>query len=601
MNLKNSKLNSVAKEKIIYGVILAIAIALYNFVWLNRTFTMSEGWTRVYISLINNGKLPYRDFYYFLPPLNLLVDAVFWKFSFGYFLIFRIWRLAERLLITELIYNLVSKKVNSFLSAVICFAGTMMASANVYDLIGDYNQDVQLVIVLMIYCVLHYFKAENKKYQMKWILLTGFVGGCMFALKQTVFVASAITFGFLFILLAIFKKEKNLIRAILGVILGASIPLVIIGIYLVGTGSLSEFIYQVFLDTGSKGTLYDILIKSQINQINSRLPIFIAILLFFVSKWIKGYSGLTEKNKNIVATLSIIISIFLFGTHFGEAVWNAAKTQFTSGYIIILGICIFLILCTGINFKGKISFTFTIFCSAILLIINIGDMTKKIFSRGAFDCVTELVTIIHLYLFCWVIFQIVLFSWRKQEIDIEQLIIVFGALASGYSASMATGTSGVSSITAFISIPALMLTTSEKLTNKEIIYNKPLVKGFELATLILFTICLSQKLVCPYSWWGYSEASYWDKTESSSIRDLKGFKFSKEEIKKYDELTKVIANNVNKDSVIFGFPYVKVYNIFLDNYNMDGTVPILFYDVCADDMAESEADVLYKKEPDIVV
>lgn len=204
-------------------------------------------------------------------------------------------------------------------------------------------------------------------------------------------------------------------------------------------------------------------------------------------------------------------------------------------------------------------------------------------------------------MFCWVIFQIVVYIVKKQEISVEQLIIVFGALASGYLFSMSAGVSSVLSIPAFISIPALMLTTSEKLINEETIHNKLLVKGFELATLGVFTICLSQKLVCPYNWWGYSDASYWDKTESSSIRDLKGFKFSKEEIKKYDELTKVIANNCDKDSVIFGFPYVKVYNIFLDNYNMDGTVPVLFYDVCADDMAESEADVLYRKEPDIVV
>jgi len=53
--------------------------------------------------------------------------------------------------------------------------------------------------------------------------------------------------------------------------------------------------------------------------------------------------------------------------------------------------------------------------------------------------------------------------------------------------------------------------------------------------------------------------------------------------------------------VIWGFPYVKVYNIFLDNYNMSGEVPVLFYDVCADDYASNEVMSLRGNEPDIVV
>ena len=119
--------------------------------------------------------------------------------------------------------------------------------------------------------------------------------------------------------------------------------------------------------------------------------------------------------------------------------------------------------------------------------------------------------------------------------------------------------------------------------------------------LFVFVLCFSQRVYCPYSWWGYKETSYWEKTEESDIKLLKGFKLSKNQKIIFDELTKVIKSNSKKDSVIFGFPYIKIYNVFLDNYNMVDNVPVLFYDVCASDFAKQTSRHLTEQEPDIVV
>lgn len=602
--IKNLKFKSIlaGNEKIVYGILLALAVIVYNFTWLNKTFTMSEGWSRVYISMMSEGKVPYRDFYYFLPPLNLLIDTIFWKLSFGYFFVFRLWRLAERILIIELMYHLVNKKLSCFLSAVVCFLGAIVSSANVYDLVGDYNQTVQLLIVLLVYCVVHYFDADNDRSKCKWMLLAGVVGGCMVAVKQTVAVASVIVFGLLFLILAVCGKEKKLLRVIIQVSIGGAVPLAILGMYLLGTHSFSEFIYQVFQDTSSKGSLYDILWQSQVNVIATRPAGTIAILLLFVSRWLKEYANVSEQSKRVGTRLCIFISIFLLGSQYGPAIWNAIVVDANSGHMFVLVICLLGILWLDpMNIKGEIGFLCLILVSAFVLQLNPGGMTEKLYPNGIFAYITEAACLLYIYFIGWVLFEILLYVVKKREIRIDRLVIVCGALASGYSTSMATGEASLSVITAFISVPALLVAEQEIFAPKAIIDTRQVCRSLEVVTLLFFSICFTQKLVCAYSWWGYADSSHWEKTEVSSIECLKGFKFSPEEIKKYDELTDVIANNTDEDSTIFGFPYVKVYNVFLDNYNANGFTPVLFYDTCADDFAEVEAKILSRNAQDIVV
>ena len=87
---------STIKNVLSIGIFLAVVC--YSAIYANNTFPISEGWNVNYVELIWHGKVPYRDFYYYLPPLNLLVDAVLWKLSFGSLLLYRLWWLLQPLL-----------------------------------------------------------------------------------------------------------------------------------------------------------------------------------------------------------------------------------------------------------------------------------------------------------------------------------------------------------------------------------------------------------------------------------------------------------------------------------------------------------------------
>ena len=65
---------STIKNVLSIGIFLAVVC--YSAIYANNTFPISEGWNVNYVELIWHGKVPYRDFYYYLPPLKLLVDAV---------------------------------------------------------------------------------------------------------------------------------------------------------------------------------------------------------------------------------------------------------------------------------------------------------------------------------------------------------------------------------------------------------------------------------------------------------------------------------------------------------------------------------------------
>lgn len=603
--LENSPLqkkkNAISKQKLVFGILLALFVIAYNFIWLNRSFTMSEGWVATYVNLINQGKVPYRDFYYFLPPLNLLIDYVIWTISSGYFFVYRLIRLAERVLMVELMYHLISKKVEPFIACVGSFLGAVLASACGYDLVGDYNQTMQLLVVLLCIIVIKYVEnIDNLKVKWKWMFLAGVCGGLMFLSKQTIIVSSGITFALFVLYLVITKKEKNFIKMIISVVCGLAVPLGITFAYMVYTHSLTEFIYQVFQDTSSKGSLVSIILFSQTGMIWNFVREVIAILcvaVFFVLQTKKNDS--TKKSVSMLQLGLVVGAAVLIGSVYYDDVLTSFKLSFETRFTYVFIVFVALLLIVNINkLYGKLIAFGVGICSILLLLFNVNECAKVLYSdTKSFDVMGSLVTFIHLTLAIYVIFYLIKCKKNKTAVDYPLVILICGSLASGWATSMSSGVNSLTTASAFISVPTLTFVLFRNTRFSKDIYKK-LFLVFALACIC---VCGAQKSQNAYAWWGDSEAPFIEKTLTSDIRALKGFKFSRQEKAKYDGLTELIDYYTDEDSVIFGFPYTKVYNVFLNNYNADTFVPVIFYDVCADDFAEKDAKTLRDNPPDIVV
>lgn len=193
----------------ILSAVLFLAVIGYSAIYANNTFPISEGWNVNYVELIWHGNVPYRDFYYYLPPLNLLVDAVLWKLSFGNLLIYRFWWVLQRAAIFTLLFRLISRYINVVSAFVACLFSVMLCTASVYDLLGDYNQTVILLSILLLYCVIGFQGADTSKQRYTKIFWAGFMLGLVFLNKQTIFLASGIVYFAALVFYCIRKKDTR--------------------------------------------------------------------------------------------------------------------------------------------------------------------------------------------------------------------------------------------------------------------------------------------------------------------------------------------------------------------------------------------------------
>ncbi|WP_455763598.1 glycosyltransferase family 39 protein, partial [Roseburia inulinivorans] len=185
------------KRKYLLLLLSIVIIVVYSAIYWNRVIPFTDGWGIYYAELMKTGKYPYRDFYVYLPPLNLVIDSILWKLSFGYFIIYRLYRVAERIILLTLIYKLLNKVVNPEISAIASVAGVLYVSLTNFDLLGDYNQTANVVLVLMTMILLKIVSDKNISNK-KYLFFLGVMIGISFLLKQTVFVASGL---FLFVFL----------------------------------------------------------------------------------------------------------------------------------------------------------------------------------------------------------------------------------------------------------------------------------------------------------------------------------------------------------------------------------------------------------------
>ena len=147
----------------VLAALLCVVILAYSSIYFANTMPITEGWNVNYAELVLHGKFPYRDFYYYLPPLNILIDVMLWKLSFGSLFIYRAWWLVQRIAIYELMFRLLCRYFNRYAAFAACAFSAILCTASVYDLFGDYNQTIPFLSVLLLYCVLGFAEAADKK------------------------------------------------------------------------------------------------------------------------------------------------------------------------------------------------------------------------------------------------------------------------------------------------------------------------------------------------------------------------------------------------------------------------------------------------------
>ena len=619
MNVQAGSIADIRRDKrtgIVLTVILMAFVVAYSLLYFNNTYPVSEGWGINYAELMAHGKVPYRDFYYYLPPLNLLIDAVFWKLSFGFLLAFRGWYLAQRVLIYGLLFHLLKKEFNQYTAFGACVLTSIIATGDVYDLIGDYNQTMTLLALLLTWCAINFVGAGSLKKKLAHMGAAGVVLGCMFLNKQTIFAACALVFFAVLTLLCIFERDKNYWWYCLATAGGMLIPVGIAFVYLGFNDALIPFFEQVFLNVEGKGSLAHILFYS----VASRLwkPIFLGIIAIAIALVLIEKSGLKQMTPSICLLTGLLLAVY------GACLYNEGSAmaqiivRYRSAIVALLGCAVLAAGALWLSYRkdrrlnGVHAPQIDALTSMLCLVLACAtclyseNFAKDVYFTGkVFDLIQYAVSSL---LFIGILLLIVLSLYKGASgVDTvvcarwkKLLFMSCGAFSLMYAGVMASGDSFSAAHVIRMALPLMLCLILDVRMDHAVVAR--LFKGSVTAVCIVLCVaCVSQKITCSYSWWGSYMAPRSEKTYSVDIPAMAGIRVSADQKELYETVTHAIEDYTDEDAVVWGYPHIKIFNILTGRYNMNTFVPVLFYDVSADMYVEREAALLGENLPDAVV
>lgn len=587
-------LKNMTKETLLMisaGVVLAVILVIYSFLWLNSCAPITEHWQLYYVVLAKRGLLPYRDFYYYLPPLNFIIDYFLWSFSFGKLIIYTCFRLIERIIMAEVIYLELSRYFDWKKAWLATLCGMILATANVYDLFGDYTQSSTFLIVLLMVCAIRFAEKMQKKY----LIWAGLFLALEFLMKQNVFIAVTLVFFVALIVYCMLKRDKFFFLYIGNILIGfCPVILVAFGIMAVN-GMFFPFLEQVYLGVDSKGSIWHIVFDGLEGMLRRPLFMVLSLALFLIV----FFSKRRKRGLTVFTTISFILIVF---ANYGEQIKKVFAILWKYGtlYLIVSFILAFIAM-EFLAYKRIISadrynvirilLILCVFAALIYLACsNSNIIAKEMYgTTGAFELLDQFDDIL------WgvaCLCGIYLIDKRRLEL----LMFTVAAFALAYSTAMSNGAG--SAVCAYVLLAPVVLVFLTSVKSRFAKFRNYSI--YFIAVLCCF-LCMCQKVVCPYAWWGCTSYPLSERTEKMDSKFLAGYRLTEEEKNKYEVLSDVINKNSSNDSVVWGYPNVTIFNFLTDHYDMNGFVPIPWYDVCSTEYAKAEAELLRENEPDIVV
>lgn len=326
------------KENIFFLFLIAY---VFSFIIVKPISNLDELWNYNMARTISEGLIPYKEVSMVITPLLSFINAVFLLILGNNLIIMRILAsvlCATILYVTFKIFLLLTRKIK--ISVIFTL---LLGFLMVKDFCIDYNFFSLLLVLIILY--LEIKKNDNQKgllenlTKIKSNIIIGILAGCVILSKQTI----GATLSLVIVIYPIFwVRNKNDFKIFLKIalqrILGIAIPMFIMLIYLLLTGSLLDFISYTILGglTFSNKISYssllqgDFIIKSL--AIITPITVIIMIIISIFTKKIKE-----STNFKILTIYSLVPIIIIYPI--------SDQIHFLIGsYIVFIGILYLLFL-----------------------------------------------------------------------------------------------------------------------------------------------------------------------------------------------------------------------------------------------------------------
>jgi hypothetical protein len=599
------------------ALLLSVLVA-FHLTFINRFFPLQEGWFQYYSDLISRGEVMYRDFYMFIPPLfpleMHLVDLV----SQGSFLAFRVYGLAQRLLLAAMIYRLLLRYFPQWQVWIATLVGMVVYSSNMQDIVYGYYQSSLLVATISLALLVRTYESlvGGGARSAYWAAATGFGLGVTFLYKQSVGVLFAVAVSVLFVGWLIWGKWVGTRKATAWYFVGMLVPVGVCFSWLAANDALIPFFEQVFGGASSKGQLADVLFGFLSRQFEPGVLVAFGLLgvaLVFLW-WAKKHSGTQRWLRVAVAVCALLMvgtALWSVGYKPTSAFWADASKSFFRYYLLLLAVAGVLSLVDAFAVRrgawGKLRrYRQPVYMVAMggLAVAGIAAMEvttpaarEALFSSiGFFELKRVLVEFTFLFAVLMILVQLVSQVTRRKPVyDVGLWILVAGSVvwmwAHGMSGSIEEHAVSLAlpiMICVLLSVPAVGMWLKAAVVS--------------LVVLMLLPLTTAQRLSVPYWWWGWAEPPITRTNDVPiNVDRLQGFRVSQRTATAIETVDDLIRTNTTVDSTVYTFPHLTLFNTLTGRLNTGTFASVHYWDVCPDAVASADARRLAANPPDIIV
>lgn len=617
-------------ERALMAFLLFALTFAFPILYMNRYITDSYCWNEFATALYQMGKMPYRDFYLYYPPalivkydiiMSLFGTKIIWVALAG---------ILNRSVIMTVLYAMFSKLFRPLYAFVTLLISYLVLLCGPFDTVGDYSWlSLETAIFSLFFLQLFFEYAEKRKSTARIFMILCFAFAIQSVMSKqstgVLYLFALVLFCFIYTICQRFSGFfGDSAAAALGVFLGGA-PWIA---WLYKNNALSAFFHQVYIYAlNSKGVSGSSAGSSNIIRTLGSifsfkyLVIFICLLmLLFCTK----KQSQIHKNIRLISITAIFVIVWMelvdavdINVLFQKAIW--ANGLFAIALLFLVNI-VFKALLSGKqnDVLSAAAIAFSFFIMWVMVSLTNTSLIRAICDTNIVAAAENVISHAS-FLFCIALcvrYSVSGFLGHADGTMWKKFSIAVCNLANGFS--ILSGSGVVTNYTGFICfisislVLCILLEQSEMLHVhlrmpfgiKEIILHAEKYALGVLGVLIAYMMLVTAagKLNAPYSWWGIPLSSITEDDYYSIDNSLyEGMYVSKETKVKIEEMGKLIGENSSENDYVLCFPYSVLYKLQTRRFYQPTKTLVYFFDVCSDEMAISDLEIIKKNYPKIIV
>ena len=597
-------------------LLVSLAIAFY-IPYIRSVVPPQTGWVQDIAARMCSGEQIYLDFYWYTPPYFPWLTALIYSVFGNHMLLYTALGLVvSRLIPLLLLFYFLNKVMNPGLSVILLIAGMALNATYSAEQLYDTNPFLVTITLLQALTLEKALFSKSRGGEIGHTLLCGILSGIQIMIKQTS-LSVAVACFIILIALCLLKKmscsaHSLLLAMTIGVLLGVLPGL----IYMAGVGSLAACIKCLALATSAKGG-FNNSFDNIISTMFSFPDIIIVVGVWRIWAWAMRnhlQNSLRPSKRRLGLILHVGLVFIVVVTIFWRyaplinsvaALLNAHGINYQIALLTLL--CAFALFpaCMIVVLRGRFGTKCPLVLLSILLICTIltlplfgSDRIGSLLDASSLSSIKPaiLLQLFYAYVLIWCIS---LYSILRKGSEITPQFILTSAYLGFISATLFSAT-----IQELYILPIFAVVGSCAANQLEDHFGWRAASSLltPLASMLIL-ICLSQKLIVPYSWhsWSiYSLCNSADPVRSTNISGLEGVILPESQATQYEQLVATIEKYASDGDEVYQFPSIPLFNV-LTGHRSQRYLAVPWFDVAPDLLAEVSADSLWNDPPEFVI